>query len=91
MAYKRVKTTVKCKPGKVRQGVGGRCVKKCAANERRRNHVCKTFTRRGKTYNELSGRFVDTKGIVGQWIRGIGPSPKGYGKKSYKAQLKPYL
>lgn len=74
----KVFTKKPCKGGKVRQGAGGRCVKKCKVNERRRKGVCRRFTKKDYTFNELSGRFVKNGGPTAKWIRGNGPAPRGY-------------
>ena len=87
---KKVFTKKPCKGTKERKGVGGRCVKKCKSYERRRDGVCKRFTKPGYTYNELSGRFVSNSGPTAKWIRGKGPAPSGY-VGTYRQELSHYL
>lgn len=87
---RKVFTKRPCKKGKVRQGAGGRCVKKCAKDERRRDGVCKQYKKNKHTFNELSGRFVQNGGPTANWIRGYGPPPRGY-TGTYKQELAHYL
>jgi len=75
---KKVFTKKPCKRGKVRQGKGGRCVRKCKADERRKDYVCRKLTKKNYTYNELSRRFVKNGGPTAKWIRGNGPAPFNY-------------
>lgn len=67
--------------------LGARCKKKCRPDQRRKKGVCRTFTKAGHRFNEITNRFVLTDGPTGKWVQGIGPNPYPGKKITYSAAL----
>lgn len=87
MPTKKVKKPA-CKKGpggvlKFRSPVTKRCIVRCAKDQRRVGGVgrCKTYRKKDKILNKVTGKFVQTDGRVGRWVRGkskINPSTGVY-------------
>lgn len=75
---KKVSTTRKCKKGKERKGAGNRCVLKCKTTHKRFGTACVKHKKPNYVLNEITNRFVKKDGAVAKWIKGKGPTPRGY-------------